>query len=340
MPEFEIPHAESISVNFRELTSIFEEGSGRPFANSISETTGIDPEKFKFDNEDGWYIENDNGEKAYLSDMSEGDKVKAGLNKLFGGDSQIVKNIQDRLKISGDKKLLPTKEEAASAEKKTNSISEKTINYLFEKDPITGETRFDTIAKTGLKGVLLGLTYQALSDMATANNGCWIYDIKSGNLIVRVSSRTDAGACVCNNSNVTTSCKNECNALGQGNWNGCLTADPSSCNCVDKNNKPLLPGYGIKIVNKSVWSMLASVASTVGSYVKEVTDAAINFASDVGNALKNWWIWLIVAGVVAIVVVVVAVSVTQVKKHRTKGQNSTAELKKLEGGDIWKFYSY
>lgn len=337
-------HGLDIGEKFNELRDM--NGGGSELARTIEASMGLESGSLTFDGEKWGIGEGEN--RVNVDNMRTNDSAAAALGKVFGGDVEARTKIESTLKSAPRDSFPSEKERADSKAKSAEAMklgADNTSNFmdaLFKGED--GQARFDkymsALGDVSKKLLIGGLTYGALNKLAEARSGCYIVDPVT-NQQTKISSKTDAIQCVCSNS-TSQNCTTPCSVLpNAGTYPGCAT-DTSICGCLDKSSAVLKPNLNFKVVHETVWSMLNTVASSAGYYVKQVLDTGIDLAKDVSSLFtSSWWIWVIV-GIVVIIGVVLMIKYIP----RKKPAPTPTPTPKLEGGGIREssefsnFYSY
>lgn len=241
------------------------------------------------------------------------------------------------------------------------------------KDAVTGalkdmydyakETTKNNIGTWTKYALIGGLTYEVLDKMARSNNGCWLANKNTGELVKKIGGEDMANSetCVCSGKapaalppSVATdrACWDQCNYQGGGdpantyviNWPLC----GGICACSKYYpNKPAdqqlvlaSPQYELKVVKTDIWGVLSSFVSTVGLYVRKITDTVIDIAEAGVSAFTKFmnnigWYLVGAIGVVILIVIILAIVDASKKKQGQPGIFVTKEPFKGGGFGEW-----
>ena len=178
------------------------------------------------------------------------------------------------------------------------------------------------LVKLGLFAIMGGLSLAALNEMASANNGCYMFNVKTGDQLQPLISIEGGKKCNCSSPSVQYRCQDLCNqvfgagvqkALVCGNVKPeDLTPDTASsvCQCTDPQNKAKpSTDFTVHTVNDNAFTMFAKVLAAGGLAITGLIgtgeDIAMQIAETTSGLAADVKLVLIIGGVVAGVVILV-----------------------------------
>lgn len=332
-----------------------------------------------YKNENGkMIIEGENGkiDVSELSAKGEMGRLEAELStKLSEAQYKVFQDASNR---SFEQGVYPTKEQAVKLEQSSNQeiqrAAEDPTNPMFHGEPDSiraainrgfkdlyewaKETAKNNVGAATKYALIAGLSYEVLSKMAAANNGCWLVNKQTGEKVKKIGGESWADPAVCTCSGkvppslppagaTDKACYDQCSIQGAGdpenqyriNWSACGTI----CGCskyyaskpADQQLVLASPQYELQVIKQDIWGMLSNFVSTVGMYVERVTDSIIRVVESASDALAKFMNnigWYIVGAVAVVIVIVIILAVVDASKKKQGNAGIFPTTRELKGG--------
>ena len=177
------------------------------------------------------------------------------------------------------------------------------------------------VLTVGAVALIGGLSLLALNEMASANNGCYMFNDKTGDQMQPIIGVEPGRKCNCSSTNVFQKCHDRCGeVLGLNNVQVCggitdptlLDANTASsvCQCTDPDGKKRpSTDFSVHTVNDNAFTMFAKVLAAGGLAITGLIgtgeDIAMQVAATASGLAADVKLVLIIGGVVAGVVILV-----------------------------------